>query len=68
VPLIDEAEDDATAAEPQTLFDSSAPAAEAEAVRLRDLLGPLRVGMVHGRMKAADRTPRWPASATAIST
>jgi ATP-dependent DNA helicase RecG len=54
VPLIDEAEpgdDDAAT----TLFDSSAPAAEAEAVRLRDLLAPLRVGMVHGRMKAADR-------------
>ena len=38
-----------------TIFDSSAPAAEAEAVRLRELLAPLRVGMVHGRMKAADR-------------
>ncbi|HXG27187.1 MAG TPA: helicase-related protein, partial [Candidatus Binatia bacterium] len=33
----------------------SAPAAEAEAVRLRELLAPLRVGLVHGRMKAADR-------------
>jgi len=53
VPLIDEADapDDAT----PTIFDSSAPAAEAEAVRLRELLGPLRVGMVHGRMKAGDR-------------
>ena len=52
VPLIDEAEpdDDATA-----ISDASAPAAEAEAVRLRELLAPLRVGMVHGRMKAADR-------------
>src|SRR4051795_7041575 len=56
VPLIDEAEDDATADGSQaTVFDSSAPAAEAEAVRLRELLAPLRVGMVHGRMKAADR-------------
>jgi ATP-dependent DNA helicase RecG len=53
VPLIDEAEP-ADDAEP-TVFDSSAPAAEAEAVRLRELLAPLRVGMVHGRMKAADR-------------
>ncbi len=54
VPLIDEA--DAPADDPApTIFDSSAPAAEAEAVRLRELLSPLRVGMVHGRMKAADR-------------
>jgi ATP-dependent DNA helicase RecG len=53
VPLIDEAEapdDDAP-----TIFDSSAPAAEAESVRLGELLAPLRVGMVHGRMKPADR-------------
>jgi ATP-dependent DNA helicase RecG len=42
VPLIEAAEDDAAAA------------AEEEAVRLRDLLG-LPVGLVHGRMKAADR-------------
>jgi ATP-dependent DNA helicase RecG len=42
VPLIEAAEDDA------------ATAAEEEAVRLRDLLG-LPVGLVHGRMKAADR-------------
>jgi ATP-dependent DNA helicase RecG len=55
VPLIDEAEPDADGSGPQTLFDSSAPAAEAEAVRLRDLLAPLRVGLVHGRMKAVDR-------------
>jgi ATP-dependent DNA helicase RecG len=54
VPLIDEAEPDAESG-PATLFDSSAPAAEAEAVRLRALLAPLRVGLVHGRMKAADR-------------
>ena len=55
VPLIDEAEptDDATV-EP-TIFDSAAPAAEAESVRLRTLLAPLRVGMVHGRMRPADR-------------
>jgi ATP-dependent DNA helicase RecG len=54
VPLIDEADPVADDAAP-TIFDSSAPAAEAEAVRLRALLAPLRVGMVHGRMKAADR-------------
>ncbi len=53
VPLIDEA--DAPAEDAPTIFDSSAPAAEAELVRLRALLAPLRVGMVHGRMKAADR-------------
>jgi ATP-dependent DNA helicase RecG len=60
VPLIDEADavDDATAAAgaaPAGFWDASAPAAEAEAVRLREVLAPLRVGMVHGRMKAADR-------------
>src|SRR5205085_10100460 len=37
------------------ISDASAPAAEAESVRLRSLLAPLRVGMVHGRMKALDR-------------
>ncbi len=30
-------------------------AAETEAARLRELLAPLRVGLVHGRLKAADR-------------
>src|SRR5437773_6751306 len=60
VPLIDEADavDDATSAAggaPVGFWDASAPAAEAEAVRLRELLAPLRVGLVHGRMKAADR-------------
>ncbi len=55
VPLIDEAEPaDDDSANP-TIFDSSAPAAEAESVRLRTLLAPLRVGMVHGRMKPAER-------------
>jgi ATP-dependent DNA helicase RecG len=59
VPLIDE--DDATdgGADGATgsggFWDASAPAAEAEAVRLRELLAPLRVGLVHGRMKAVDR-------------
>ncbi|MEO5704360.1 MAG: ATP-dependent DNA helicase RecG [Candidatus Limnocylindrales bacterium] len=34
---------------------SSAVAAEPEAERLRELLAPLRVGLVHGRLKAVDR-------------
>ena len=55
VPLIDEAEDDAEGPAATTFFDSSAPAAEAEAVRLAELLAPLRVGLVHGRIRPADR-------------
>jgi ATP-dependent DNA helicase RecG len=60
VPLIDEADavderGGATDGAPAGFWDSSAPAAEAEAVRLREVLAPLRVGMVHGRMKAGDR-------------
>jgi ATP-dependent DNA helicase RecG len=60
VPLIDEADEPAgddglESGGPAGFWDSSAPAAEAEAVRLRELLAPLRVGLVHGRMKAADR-------------
>jgi ATP-dependent DNA helicase RecG len=50
VPLIEEGSegiDDGSA--------TSAVAAESEAVRLTELLAPLRVGLVHGRMKAADR-------------
>jgi ATP-dependent DNA helicase RecG len=43
VPAIEESED------------AEIVAAEAEAVRLAALLDPLRVGMVHGRMKAQDR-------------
>ena len=35
--------------------DADVVAAETEAVRLAALLDPLRVGMVHGRMKATDR-------------
>jgi ATP-dependent DNA helicase RecG len=34
---------------------TSATAAESEAVRLGELLDPLRVGLVHGRMRPADR-------------
>ena len=45
VPLIEEGADEA----------DGAVAAESEAVRLAALLDPLRVGMVHGRMKPADR-------------
>jgi ATP-dependent DNA helicase RecG len=35
--------------------DSDVVAAESEAKRLTEVLAPLRVGLVHGRMKAADR-------------
>jgi ATP-dependent DNA helicase RecG len=45
VPHIDELEDD----------EENVAGAEAEAVRLGALLAPLRVGLVHGRMKAAAR-------------
>jgi ATP-dependent DNA helicase RecG len=45
VPLIEEGADEA----------EGAVAAESEAVRLSALLDPLRVGMVHGRLKAAER-------------
>jgi RecG-like helicase len=54
VPLIDEQEATDEPG-PGGFWDASAPAAEAESVRLRELLAPLRVGMVHGRMKATDR-------------
>ncbi len=43
VPLIEESEEE------------GAIAAETEAVRLRELLAPVRVGLVHGRMKPAER-------------
>ena len=45
VPLIEEGDAD----------DAGAVAAETEAVRLAELLAPLRVGLVHGRMKPAAR-------------
>ncbi len=45
VPHIDEVADD----------DENVAGAEAEAERLRALLAPLRVGLVHGRLKAAAR-------------
>ncbi len=45
VPLIEEGADEG----------DGAVAAESEAVRLAELLDPLRVGMVHGRLKPADR-------------
>ena len=50
VPLIEEGTDDGAGDEA-----SSAVAAESEAVRLTELLAPLRVGLVHGRMKPVDR-------------
>jgi ATP-dependent DNA helicase RecG len=54
VPLIGDARDGDDTAESADPTASAAAEAEAEAVRLRDLLG-LRVGLVHGRMRAADR-------------
>jgi ATP-dependent DNA helicase RecG len=39
----------------EALVASAAIAAEAEATRLTGLLAPVRVGLVHGRLKAADR-------------
>ncbi|MBI2762834.1 MAG: ATP-dependent DNA helicase RecG [Chloroflexi bacterium] len=39
----------------ESVIASTAVAAEAEAERLRQLLAPLRVGLVHGRLKPADR-------------
>jgi ATP-dependent DNA helicase RecG len=45
VPLIEEGADEA----------EGAVAAETEAVRLAELLAPLRVGMVHGRLKPLER-------------
>jgi ATP-dependent DNA helicase RecG len=54
VPLIDEpapGED----MEGVDVEEAGAVAAEAEAVRLRALLAPLRVGLVHGRIRPADR-------------
>ncbi len=56
VPLIDEpvgADDDSV--EGVDPLEAGAIAAEAEAERLRSLLAPLRVGMVHGRMRPSDR-------------
>ena len=50
VPLIDEASD--ASGDPGM---APVAAAATEATRLRELLAPLRVGLVHGRMRAADR-------------
>jgi ATP-dependent DNA helicase RecG len=64
VPLIVSANDEPSADSPvldlfgtedETAIASGAAAAEAEATRLRDLLTPLRVGLVHGRLRPADR-------------
>jgi ATP-dependent DNA helicase RecG len=46
VPLIDESDTPETA---------GVAAAESEAAQLRELLAPLRVGLVHGRLNAAER-------------
>jgi ATP-dependent DNA helicase RecG len=53
----DAAEEDAAAGDrsPDEELADEAVAAEAEYVRLTEVLAPLRVGLVHGRMKAADR-------------
>ncbi len=45
VPLIEESDEES----------DGAVAAESEAARLRDVLAPLRVGLVHGRMKPTER-------------
>ena len=50
VPLIEEGSEDSVGDEA-----SSAVAAESEAIRLNELLAPLRVGLVHGRMKPVER-------------
>jgi ATP-dependent DNA helicase RecG len=50
VPLIEEGSEGVDDA-----LGSSAVAAETEAVRLTELLAPLRVGLVHGRLKPVDR-------------
>ncbi len=50
VPLIEEGSDGADDGS-----SSSSVAAETEATRLTELLAPLRVGLVHGRMKPVDR-------------
>jgi ATP-dependent DNA helicase RecG len=55
VPLIDEPLGDDDSAEGVDPLEAGAVAAEAEAIRLRELLSPLAVGMVHGRMRPADR-------------
>jgi ATP-dependent DNA helicase RecG len=57
VPLItaDPAADGDEEPDDESIVASAAIAAEAEAVRLAALLAPLRVGLVHGRLRPADR-------------
>ncbi|MFI5225589.1 MAG: ATP-dependent DNA helicase RecG [Candidatus Limnocylindrales bacterium] len=57
VPLItaDPAADVEDDLDDEAVVASSAVAAEAEAARLTALLAPLRVGLVHGRLRPADR-------------
>jgi ATP-dependent DNA helicase RecG len=54
VPLIVE-DDGGSDKDDPGIVASSAVAATTEAERLRELLAPLRVGLVHGRMRPADR-------------
>ncbi len=57
VPLIEAegADDDGSDAADESAGPVGAVSAEMEAARLTTLLAPLRVGMVHGRLRAADR-------------
>jgi len=60
VPGVDDPSGESTAlglfgADDEATIASGAAAAEAEAVRLREILAPLRVGLVHGRLRPAER-------------
>jgi ATP-dependent DNA helicase RecG len=55
VPLIEEAEEGGDGQDEADAIEAGAVAAEAEHARLTALLAPLRVGLVHGRLRAADR-------------
>ncbi len=54
-PDADEPDLDLFGPDDETAIASAAVAAEAEAERLREVLAPLRVGLVHGRMRPGDR-------------
>jgi ATP-dependent DNA helicase RecG len=56
VPLIEEGDGEgAPGDQEEDVLEASAAAAEAEHVRLTELLAPLRVGLVHGRLRPTDR-------------
>jgi ATP-dependent DNA helicase RecG len=55
VPLISAESAGDPDAEGVDVLEAAAVAAEAEATRLRERLAPLRVGLVHGRMRALER-------------